>query len=247
MFGIEYEVELLRKETLSLNTIADFKKHFVLRLARRYRQKIEQSYEELDQWLDVEIKKSGIEADDKEHAIALYAQLIRDDEERNDSVDKLTRWCVLASKSPEGISLTKNWSSFKIPNPMDFGKLVPIEVIDGDPSGRMQLNPSRFKCRDGFKLTDLRMNSREIQDEVNYCIYCHGNDGDFCSKGFPQKKGDLELGLKINPLREVLTGCPLEEKISEMHLLKREGRTIAALVMAMIDNPMIPATGHRIK
>ena len=38
---------------------------------------------------------------------------------------------------------------------------------------------------------------------------------------------------------------PLEEKISEMHLLK-DGHTIAALAMAMVDNPMLPATGHRI-
>lgn len=31
-----------------------------------------------------------------------------------------------------------------------------------------------------------------------------------------------------------------------MHALKRAGRTIAALAVAMVDNPMVPATGHRI-
>ena len=31
-----------------------------------------------------------------------------------------------------------------------------------------------------------------------------------------------------------------------MHALKREGRSVAALAMIMVDNPMCPATGHRI-
>ena len=42
--------------------------------------------------------------------------------------------------------------------------------------------------RDGFKLTDPRMTPRQVLDEVHYCVYCHENDGDFCSKGFPEKK-----------------------------------------------------------
>ena len=49
-----------------------------------------------------------------------------------------------------------------------------------------------------------------------------------------------------NPLGIYLTGCPLDEKISEAQLLKRDGETIAALATMMIDNPTIPATGHRI-
>ena len=51
---------------------------------------------------------------------------------------------------------------------------------------------------------------------------------------------------KNNPLDDVLTGCPLEEKISEMHVLKKAGHTIGALAMIMADNPFCPVTGHRI-
>ena len=43
-----------------------------------------------------------------------------------------------------------------------------------------------------------------------------------------------------------MNGCPLDEKISEMHTLKYEGRSIGALGIIMIDNPMCPGTGHRI-
>jgi NADPH-dependent glutamate synthase beta subunit-like oxidoreductase/NAD(P)H-flavin reductase len=52
--------------------------------------------------------------------------------------------------------------------------------------------------------------------------------------------------VKKNPLGIELAGCPLDEKISEMHLMKKGGDSIAALALVMIDNPMCPGTGHRI-
>ncbi|HSD96443.1 MAG TPA: FAD-dependent oxidoreductase, partial [Sulfuricaulis sp.] len=55
-----------------------------------------------------------------------------------------------------------------------------------------------------------------------------------------------DKGLKVNPLGVTLTGCPLDEKISEMHSLKKSGCTIGALAMITVDNPMCAATGHRI-
>ena len=78
--------------------------------------------------------------------------------------------------------------------------------------------------------------------EVDHCIYCHDRDRDSCSKGMRKKDGTL----RENPLGVTLTGCPLEEKISEAHIIKREGDNIAALAVIMIDNPMCPGTGHRI-
>lgn len=51
---------------------------------------------------------------------------------------------------------------------------------------------------------------------------------------------------KTNPLGVTITGCPLEERISEMYVLKRQGDNIGALSIVMIDNPMCPGTGHRI-
>ena len=74
------------------------------------------------------------------------------------------------------------------------------------------------------------MSLLQVQTEINYCIYCHDHNGDLCSKGFPVKKARYDLGFKKDPLGNTLTGCPLEEKISEMHLLKRDGNTIAAFV-----------------
>ena len=49
-----------------------------------------------------------------------------------------------------------------------------------------------------------------------------------------------------NPLGIPLAGCPLDEKISEMHTVRKRGDAIGALAIVVIDNPMCPGTGHRI-
>ena len=43
-----------------------------------------------------------------------------------------------------------------------------------------------------------------------------------------------------------LPGCPLDEKISEMHTARKRGDAIGALAIVTVDNPMCPGTGHRI-
>ena len=42
------------------------------------------------------------------------------------------------------------------------------------------------------------------------------------------------------------TGCPLGQKISQMNEVYRKGYIIGALAIIMIDNPLLPLTGHRI-
>src|SRR5205807_2155831 len=50
----------------------------------------------------------------------------------------------------------------------------------------------------------------------------------------------------VNPLGIQLDGCPLDEKISEMHTLRKSGDAVGALALVIVDNPMCPGTGHRI-
>jgi hypothetical protein len=45
----------------------------------------------------------------------------------------------------------------------------------------------------------------------------------------------------VNPLGIPLAGCPLDEKISEMHTLRKHGDAIGALAIVTVDNPMCPA------
>src|SRR5207237_5311985 len=52
--------------------------------------------------------------------------------------------------------------------------------------------------------------------------------------------------IAVNPLGIQLDGCPLDEKISEMHTLRKSGDAVGALALVIVDNPMCPGTGHRI-
>ncbi len=249
LFNIEDAAEAARIRTLSNNPVSAFKKFFVLRRAKKLSLTIENllPFTELSTWLNTELKTAPLQTDDKELGIALLAnQYISDTEKYAAEIEKLTQWCAHALVTPEAKKIVKNWTSFRLPERLEYDNLVPTIPLSNDKIGRVALPEAELRLRDGFKLTDPRMTPREAQDEVNYCIYCHDHDGDFCSKGFPVKKGDPTQGLKKNPLDTTLTGCPLEEKISEMHVLKRDGHNLAALAMIMLDNPMCPATGHRI-
>ncbi|EKD69773.1 MAG: hypothetical protein ACD_46C00731G0003 [uncultured bacterium] len=243
-FNIENALEMSQLQTISHNPIAQFKKYFVLKRAKKEVNKAHSfpAFDELNTWLNHELNHAALKSDDKELAVALLGnQYLSQTDHYADQIEKLVQWCAKALI--ENQSITKNWTSFHLPERIDHANLVqPLANMNA----LISAPESAWRMRDGFKLTDTRMNAREVQDEVNYCIYCHDHDGDFCSKGFPVKKGDPLQGFKKNPLELTLTGCPLEEKISEMNFLKKDGHTLAALAMVMVDNPMCPATGHRI-
>ncbi|MEQ1559939.1 MAG: pyridine nucleotide-disulfide oxidoreductase [Methyloglobulus sp.] len=150
------------------------------------------------------------------------------------------RWSVLAQDNPE---IGGKWLSFKFPEKRDFDHLVEHDVVDKGEFTAWMGELKHRRRRDGFKLTDPRYNQREVLSEVDHCIYCHERDTDSCSKGMINKKTKL---FKVDPLGVTTTGCPLDEKISEMHLVKRNGDNIGALAIVIIDNPMCPGTGHRI-
>ncbi|MDX1900846.1 MAG: FAD-dependent oxidoreductase [Gammaproteobacteria bacterium] len=249
LFQIEDAAALAQAQTLAQNPVSAFKQYFVLRRAKKLLQNIDAlpSFQILNEWLNQILYTSPLQTDDSELAIALFAnQCIQEPERFADETEKLTQWCARALTSAEGQALVNGWASFHIPERIDHQHLIKHEILTKNDLPYIVAPEDHLRQRDGFTLTDPRMDARHAQDEVNYCIYCHDHEGDFCSKGFPVKKTDFSLGFRQNPLDVTLTGCPLEEKISEMHLLKRDGHTIAALAMIMVDNPMCPATGHRI-
>ncbi|HJQ33685.1 MAG TPA: FAD-dependent oxidoreductase [Pyrinomonadaceae bacterium] len=151
-------------------------------------------------------------------------------------------WAAAHALRPDARERVKGWVSFRFPHPLNYEHLVQLERPEADLPELMKGLDKNLRRRDGFKLTDRRYDSRQVLEEINYCLYCHERDKDSCSKGLKEKDGSL----KKNPLGIKLGGCPLDEKISEMHVLQRDGDSIAALAVVCIDNPMCPGTGHRI-
>lgn len=158
-------------------------------------------------------------------------------------LDIVRQWSFAAVQIPELQAQVADWVSFKTPAKTDFKNLVEHEVHSDNQYPVWSAHKNHLRRRDGFALTDKRFDQRQVLYEVDHCIYCHDRDTDSCSKGMKNKK---DGSFKTNPLGVTITGCPLEEKISEMHVLKRQGDNIGALAIVMIDNPMCPGTGHRI-
>jgi NADPH-dependent glutamate synthase beta subunit-like oxidoreductase/NAD(P)H-flavin reductase len=227
MFGIEQEVVALHERTRRDAEVARFKKEFVVKRVA----KVQSPSPSADFTLD--------EAD-PELALAIMVNRLLDLEKQSPDearapMEALLHWTAAQWKA----SRFEGWTSFRLPKPLVFDRLVPTEPVDDQRFGG---DHHEFRRRDGFHLTDPRMTPREITDEAHYCIYCHERKKDSCSRGFVQPNGTY----KPNPLGMALEGCPLDERIGEMNFLRAGGDSIGGLALVMIDNPMCPGTGHRI-
>ncbi|MPZ30183.1 MAG: pyridine nucleotide-disulfide oxidoreductase [Rhodospirillales bacterium] len=158
-------------------------------------------------------------------------------------IEALTRYAAWALHSPEGKRRHRDGPLFKVPHKLDFEHLVPIETEVVDGVTRMRLPRPMLRHREGFALTDEGFDLVRALDHSNYCIWCHNQGKDSCSRGLKDRKTSA---FQKSPFGVTLAGCPLEEKISEMNLLKSEGLSIGALAIAAVDNPLVAATGHRI-
>lgn len=158
-------------------------------------------------------------------------------------LEVVQHWAYAALHDPKLNKMISGWVSFKTPQKTDFDHLVHHETRQREGFTTWTGSAEEHRRRDGFALTDPRFNQRQVQYEVDHCIYCHDRDTDSCSKGMRNKRGG---DYKTNALGVTIIGCPLGEKISEMHVVKRQGDNIGALALVTIDNPMCPGTGHRI-
>ncbi len=167
--------------------------------------------------------------------IALYIQSVSED--KQEDLIKKAEQIYFSLREKGKIS---NWISEFAANKLDYEHLEKADIVEID--GIVSYSSTHHRKRDGFALTDRRGPTREITKHIDYCMICHEREKDSCSKGLHEKDGSI----KKNALGVDIKGCPLDEKISEMHFLRREGYPIAALAMIMLDNPMCAGTGHRI-
>jgi NADPH-dependent glutamate synthase beta subunit-like oxidoreductase/NAD(P)H-flavin reductase len=151
-----------------------------------------------------------------------------------------TAWALY---HPEGQREHQQGVLFKLPHKIDPAHLVPYETISVDGVRMHRLPEAQQRQRHGFNLTDVGTDLCGALDEAHYCIWCHHQGKDSCSKGLKDKKSGAfqKTASGVN-----LAGCPLEEKISQMHEVRAAGYAVGALGVIIIDNPMCPATGHRI-
>ncbi len=251
LFGIERDLAALASQTRAHDDVFRFKADFV---RRRVLPLLKAGPAPAADPKDDQVVRelvNGLFPSDGEMAIARAGCLLLDREaaaiKNGDDletgavaarIDALKRWCAARL----GDRTYSSWVIFRLPAAVDYFALVHVEHPDPAMPMAMEGMPSHLRRRDGFTLTDPRMNEREVLSEIHYCILCHERDKDSCAKGLKGKDGKTTT----NPLGIELEGCPLDEKISEMHALRKHGDAVGALALVTLDNPMCPGTGHRI-
>jgi len=248
LFGIAAETAALRQRDAKFAPLYDCKRLFVQRYVTRSIK------------ADVAVALDGASVtaavalpaalDDLEAWELAFAIAVRDALGAEFKVDKpsprieaLTQYAAWALHSAEGKARHRAGPLFKVPHKLDFEHLVPIETEVADGVTRIRLPRALLRHREGFALTDAGFDPVRALDHANYCIWCHNQGKDSCSRGLKDRKTGL---FQKSPFGVTLAGCPLEEKISEMNLLKSEGFSIGAVAMVAVDNPLVAATGHRI-
>src|SRR4051812_44562131 len=151
-------------------------------------------------------------------------------------------YAAWATLSPEGQHKHRRGLLFRVPHRLDMHHLVPVETVERAGVTMLRLPEHDWRPRDGFALTDPGTDLAGAQDQANYCIWCHNQGKDSCRSGLHEKDGSF----KKSTFGVTLAGCPLDEKISEMNLVKARGYSLGALAIVVVDNPICAATGHRI-
>ena len=238
LFGIEAEAAAIAERTAGLDPIHTCKRLFVQRQAVR-------KYPD-PSGLDADALRAALEAEMRgpldERAFATHV-LAWEKSEHTEQLDLAMRYAAWATLTPAGQARHGGGTLFHVPHKLDFQNLVPVETIERDGVTMLRLPEAQWRHREGFSLTDRGMDEQHALDQMNYCIWCHSQSKDSCSKGLRDRKTG---GFAKSPFGVTLAGCPLDEKISEMHELRAGGHLLAAFATIAIDNPMMAATGHRI-
>ena len=176
------------------------------------------------------------------------SQWQKDEAGHADALELALQYAAWATHTESGHARHHDGVLFKAPHKLDYQNLVHTQPCASRGYTEHRFDVSRLRQRSGFKLTDQGTDLTGALDEANYCIWCHEQGKDSCSKGLKEKgaSGRGAQSFKKSPFGITLAGCPLEEKISEFNKAKTEGLAIGALAIITVDNPMAAATGHRI-
>ncbi len=241
MFGISAEILALQTLHNELAPLYSAKRRFVQKKAltgmtKERAEAIDGSAiaQELEQWMGEPLSER-----------AFAAHVLRWLDAEKDHPNELARaaeYAAWAALSADGIARHKHGIVFRLPHKLDMLHLIPVETIQIGGVARHHFPEHEWRRREGFALTDPGMDLPHALDQANYCIKCHNQAKDSCRTGLKEKDG----AYKKSMFGVTLAGCPLDEKISEMNVVKQRGNAIGALAIVVIDNPMAAGTGHRI-
>ena len=238
LFGIQDALDGLMQQTMALEPVHACKRLFVQRQAvKKYPDPSAFDGPALRAELEARMASALTESG--------FAAAVTRWEAAGDTaaLDDALRYAAWATLTAAGPAAHTGGTLFHVPRRIDPVHLVPVETIVRDGVTMLRLPEHDWRHRDGFALTDAGMTVAQALDQVNYCIWCHTQGKDSCRTGLKDRKTGA---FQKSPFGVTLAGCPLDEKISEMHTLRAQGSVLGAFATIAIDNPMMAATGHRI-
>lgn len=246
LFGIEREVLTLAEKHHVLAPLYFCKRQFV---QRRARAKVNEELLATIDGIALEKKLETLFGEPfSELVFARHvAQWMEDEANHAAGLEDALHYAAWALRTPAGQLRNQNGVLFKSPAKLDPYHLLSLVTENRD--GYIVHKLDHLRHREGFSLlTDAGTDLVGALDEANYCIWCHEQGKDSCSKGLLQKSKEVNSPpvFKKSELGALLAGCPLEERISEFHKLKTQGLAVGSLAMIVVDNPMCAGTGHRI-
>ncbi|QKX03249.1 glutamate synthase subunit beta [Wolbachia endosymbiont of Litomosoides sigmodontis] len=273
LFNIKKEIEELKKKHNDFAIIYKCKRLFIQRYAlKKYTDTTNIDIDHVTSKLNLFLALPTTEKKFAEQVMNWF----EDRENHKDEIELAAQYAVWKVTN-------KQSTFFSIHRKIDHENLISLSKKEVDKVEVLYSN--EIKRRYGFDLTSEKVSLDKALDNAHYCIFCHKQNKDSCSKGLleapisswrvmqeSQKKEEwisvssTRMTGEYIPLSEEciksplnnyntfkrslleveLHGCPLEQKISEMNLVKSEGYNIASLAIVMIDNPLCAATGHRI-
>ena len=247
LFGIAAEVDALTARHLELSPLYSVKRLFVQRkAANKYKGEAAAQLNGEDLAARLTSLLGGVLNE------LVFAKTVlewqKNEAAHTDQLDVALQYAAWALLTEAGRNKHHDGVLFKAPHKLDMQHLVPSAVETAKGYTTHTFPVEKLRRREGFKLTDKGTDLKGALDHANYCIWCHEQGKDSCSKGLLEKgaSGRGAASFKKSPFGVALAGCPLEEKISEFHKAKTEGYAIGALAIITVDNPMAAATGHRI-
>jgi NADPH-dependent glutamate synthase beta subunit-like oxidoreductase/NAD(P)H-flavin reductase len=249
LFGIANETRALQARHHELAPLYSVKRLFVQRRAVKGVKEADAEEldgpglaRELDRLMGATLDEPIIAAAWERRYAEHVANWLADETANDEPLATAQRYAAWATLSEEGRRKHRRGVLFKLPHRLDMQHLVPVETVVRGGVTMLRRPEADWRRREGFALTDPGTDLVGALDQANYCIWCHNQGKDSCAKGLREKDGSF----KKTVFGVTLAGCPLEEKISEMNLVKARGNAIGALAIITVDNPLCAATGHRI-
>ena len=213
LFGIEDEAQALAARHNELAPLYSVKRLFVQRRA-------------LHKVKPEDAKPDGFDFSTELDFAQRVSAWLKDETANAAKLEAAARYAAWATTAAEGKKKHRSGVLFKTPTKLDFMRLIPVHTESS--RGFAEHTSTHLRQREGFQLTDKGTDLTGALDEVNYCIWCHEQGKDSCSKGLKEKA-------PAEGFRKTVFGVPLANEKDVLELAFKLEVGAARAYLTVVD------------